>query len=144
MCTRRYCDYDSYYLDQAGGKLDISYYSAPYQRGSGFWSDLGTKYALPALKYLYQHGIKFGKDLFTDISEGKDLKESVKTNLKRRGAEGLKDFGEKVADKLSGSGLRKKPRLTIKKKRKTKCSGKNKKTKKRRTKKSSSSRDIFN
>jgi len=143
ICTRRFCDYNQYYLDQAGGKLDISYYSAPYQRGHGVFSNLAKRYALPALKYLFQHGIKLGRDLFSDLSEGKDVKESLKTGLKRRAAEGLKDFGEKVADKLSGSGLRKKPRLNIKRKSKSK---RKIKSKTKRNKKSSNqrSRDIFN
>ena len=145
MYQRKFVNYDQYYYDQAGGKLDISYYSAPYQRGRGWLTNLAKKYAVPGLKYLLEHGIKFGKDMFTDLFEGKDVKESVKTNLKRRAAEGMKDFGEKIADKLSGSGLRKKRRLTIKKKRKSVKSKQKKKSKKNSSrKKLTYSRDIFN
>ena len=109
MNYRNFCDYDNYFIDQAGGKLDIAYYKAPYQTGRGRFSAIARKYGIPAMKYLFRHGYEFGKSLFTDVREGKDIKESMKSNLRKRTASAIHDLGEKISQ--SGSGMRKKPRL---------------------------------
>jgi hypothetical protein len=56
VCNEIYCDYDKYYISQAGGRYDhneISYYSGkPFQRGYNIFTRLGKRYAVPFLKKL--------------------------------------------------------------------------------------------
>lgn len=110
MYDRRFCDYNSYFIDQAGGNLDIAYYRAfPYQRGYGRFSQLFKKFGIPAGKYLFKHIFEMGKNVFGDIQEGKDLKESLKSNLRKQTASAVHDLGDKIRSQ-TGSGLRRKPR----------------------------------
>ena len=57
------------------------------------------------------------KKLYSDIREGKDVKESIKSNLKKRLSSTLQDIDSKIAQ--SGTGMRKRPRLMSYKKRQT-------------------------
>jgi hypothetical protein len=139
-CKKDICNYNNYYLDQAGGKLDISYYRGqPYQRGYGAISTYAKRYGIPVLKYLLKQGFNTGRDIFNDLREGKKFSHSAKLNLKRRAGTILKDLGENIEQ--AGSGLRKKPKL-IKKHRKHKKKINTKQTVKvnRRKKKSKSNK----
>lgn len=142
MCTRNFCDYDKYYFDQAGGKLDISYYTGyPYQRGYGRFSAFAKRYGVPALKYLLKQGVEFGKDLYQHFRAGKPIPEAIKTSAKKRVSSALKDLDEHINPNQTGSGLRKKPRFHIPKKISKKKSIK--KIKKSKRKRKSKSKDIF-
>src|SRR5215813_13849411 len=113
MCTKNFCDYENYFADQAGGKLEIAYYRAPYQRGYGRFSSFAKRYGIPALKYLLKQGFEFGKNIYQDIRSGKDVRQSAKSNIKRSAASAMHDIGQKISQ--SGSGMRKKPKLKINK-----------------------------
>ena len=116
--TRDFVNYEDYFKSQAGGNLDISYYrGSPYQRGHGFLSTFAKRYGIPVLKYLARQGFHVGKDILSDVASGQKFSTSAKSNLKKRAATTLKDFGEKLVQ--GGSGLRKRPRL-VKKRRKRK------------------------
>ena len=145
MCSRNYCDYDKYFYDQAGGNLDISYYSSkPYQRGYGRFSQIARKFGIPAMKYLFKHGIEFGKDLYRDIRAGSDVKTSIDKSMRKRASSALKDLDEKISQSgqsQSGTGLRKKPRY---KKANRKIKQKKRKPKSKiNRRKSKNIRDIF-
>jgi hypothetical protein len=153
MCSRNYCDYNSYYKSQVGGNSDIIYYpGSKYQRGSGRISNLARRYGIPALRFLLKQGWNVGKDLYSDLSKGKDFTPSLKTSLRKRGADIFKDISEKMSQ--PGKGLRKKPRMVKKRKiRRKKLSRKPSAKKKSRKRKSKSkpkyrkilkSSDIFN
>jgi hypothetical protein len=144
MCTKNYCDYDRYFIDQAGGNLDIAYYRPlSYQRGYGRFSSIAKRFGIPALKYLFKHGVEFGKNLYTDIRDGKHLKDSLKSSLLKRASSALGDLDKKISQ--SGSGVRKKPRILQKRKRKSKRLIKRFKTKniRKNNSKKTSKRKIF-
>jgi hypothetical protein len=109
MCSKYFCDYERYYIDQSGGNLDISYYRAPYQRGAGAFSALFKRYGVPALKYLFKQGMSFGKNLYEDVREGRDVRQAMKSNLRKTLGSTISDLGEKVTQ--SGKGIRMKPRF---------------------------------
>ena len=144
VCSRNFCDYDNYYVDQAGGNLDISYYrGSPYQRGYGVISNLSKRYGIPVLKYLFKHGMTAGKDIYSEWASGKNIRQAAKSSLKKRASSVMKDLGERIEQ--SGSGLRKKPRINIKR-RKTNSKRSSKKQVRRKGRKSnkkSSKFDIF-
>lgn len=153
VCRNNFCDYDSYYSDQAGGKLDISYYRGlPYQRGSGIFSSFAKRFGVPALKYLFKRGVSVGKDILTDVAAGKSLKESTKSSFKKGTATALKDLSERLhpSDRSdqTGTGLRVKPKINIKKRKSNKSPSRNIKSKVKRRKSSINSKtfkryDIF-
>ena len=66
------------------------------------------------MKYVLKHGFEFGKDMYSDIREGKNVSESLKRNLRKRAGSTFTDIGEKVSQ--TGSGMRKKPRYQVNKK----------------------------
>ena len=137
--NKHFCDYDNYFVDQAGGNLDIAYYRGmPYQRGYGRFSSFARRFGIPAMKYLFKHGLEFGKNLYSDIREGKDVRESLKSNLKKRVSSTLQDIDEKI--KQSGTGMRKRPRLFSYKKKKTRKRRVKSKRSKSKTKKRRKSR----
>lgn len=116
ICQEKFCDYDSYYKEQAGGGLDIKYYrSVPRQRGSGFLSSLIRRVAFPALKFLGRQAISTGSDLISDILPGVS---EAKKNLKRRAISTLKDISDKIEQ--SGSGRKRMKRKTSMKNRRRK------------------------
>ena len=118
MCERNFCDYDKYYSDQAGGRLDISYYKGlPYQRGRGKFTNLARRYGIPVLKYILKQGWELGKDMYGDIVAGKKVAPSFKTQMRKRASTAMKDLGEHISQE--GSGMRKRPKLD-KKRRKVK------------------------
>src|SRR5882757_9404471 len=116
-CEKQYIDYMSYYLDQANNSNQIRH---PHQRGSGRVFQYSKRVAVPAAKYLVKQAIEGIKDL-QSVSPAKS---KVKTVLRKRGAAVLRDIADKVEQ--SGSGLRKKPKLTIKAHNKRKTSSKRK------------------
>ena len=144
VCSRNFCNYDNYYVDQAGGNLDISYYrGSPYQRGYGVITNLAKRYGIPVLKYLLKHGMTAGKDIYSEWTSGKDIRKAAKSSLRKRASSVMKDLGERIEQ--SGSGLRKKPRINIKR-RKTKSKRSSKQQVRRKGRKStkkSSKFDIF-
>src|SRR5258708_37572245 len=103
VCSRNFCDYDSYYTDQSGGALDISYYrGAPYQRGYGVVSTFARRYGVPVLKYLFKQGVLAGKDILTDIVQGRRFSSASKSALRKRTASTLKVISEKLSDQSGG------------------------------------------
>ena len=85
------CDYNSYYLKQAGnGFSDITVFRGnPYQRGYGIGS-LFKRFGLPLAKFFGKHllqtGIKLGSDILDNkVNKGnKKSKLKVSSNCKRR------------------------------------------------------------
>lgn len=69
---RRYCagdcDYKFYYSEQAGAGISNFYRGIPYQRGSGFWGDMFTRYGVPVLKYLGKQVLSTGANVADDIA----------------------------------------------------------------------------
>ena len=100
FCTNFDCDYDKYYLIQAGGSQDlkeISYYTGrPFQRGYNPFTKFARNYGIPILKYLKNKTMKFGKNFIQEILSGEDIKVSAKNNLKRTINESLDDLKDKV------------------------------------------------
>ena len=128
--NKHLCDYDKYFNDQAGGSLDIAYYPGnPYQRGYGRFSSFARRFGIPAMKYLFKHGLEFGKNLYSDVREGKDVKESFKSNLKKRLSSTLQDIDSKITQ--SGTVMRKRPRLMYKKRQLRKKRVRSKRTKRK-------------
>lgn len=69
--------YLQYYVHQVGS--GIQGFSGPkYQRGYGFFSKLFQSAILPALKYLGRTVLSTGTNIFGDLAEGRDFKESLK------------------------------------------------------------------
>jgi len=135
VCKDNLCDYDSFYKDQAGGALDISYYKGNQQSGRGIITSFAKRYGFPVIKYLTKHAYQAGKDIISDISTGSKFSTAAKKAGKKRLGSVLTEIGEKLQ---SGKGLRKKPRITRKRrkisKRKTKKSKKSIRSKSRRVK----------
>lgn len=115
------CDYENYYLNQAGGRSDqiLIYKGRPFQRGSGWFSNFAVRYGVPMLKFIGKQALSAGRDVVQDVLQGKDFKSSVKYNLKKRAGESLKEIGDKITQ--SGSG-RKRRKLRSSKNIKTKKS----------------------
>jgi len=114
VCSKNLCNYNNYYTDQAGGNLDILYYKdLPNQRGKGIISTYAKRYGIPVMKYLLKQGFYTGRDILRDVIEGKNVRQSSKSQLKKRTANVFKDLGEKIEQ--SGSGLRKKPKIVKRK-----------------------------
>src|SRR6266700_6762671 len=132
VCFNNFCDYNDYYTKQAGGKLDISFYrGAPYQRGYGFFTNLAKRYGIPMMKYLFKQGFHAGKEILSDVAEGKKFSTAAKSQLRKRAASTLQDLGQKLSQ--TGSGRRKKPRVVKKRRRrKRKTSSKSTSRRKRR------------
>lgn len=106
---------------RGGGASDISVYIPKYQRGGSIFSVLANlfKSAAPlVMKTVLPEGLNFAKNVIGDISEGR----SVRSTLKRRGIQSLKQVGKTL---VRGGGGRKKKR-----KRKECATGKNKKKRK--------------
>ena len=100
FCAKFDCDYDKYYLIQAGGSQDlkeISYYTGrPYQRGYNPFTKFARNYGIPVLNYLKNKTMKFGKNFIQEILSGEDIKVAAKNNLKRSINESLDDLKDKV------------------------------------------------
>jgi len=139
------CDYDNYYVSQASGKYPQN---LVIQRGSNWFTSFAKRYGIPTLKFLGKQVYETGKDLFHDIVEGKDIKHSTKSNIKKGLSRSLKDLSERMTPQ-SGTG-RKRRRTTSKrrypKRRKTSNINKSKtKSKsKRRRRQKKVKKDIFN
>ena len=117
FCEKFDCDYDRYYMIQAGGGNDlkeISYYTGkPFQRGYNIFSRFTRSYALPFLKYFGKKSVKLGKNLLQDVLAGEEPKEAFKTNLKRTANETINDVKKIINQK--GSRRKRKKKLKIKK-----------------------------
>ncbi len=98
MSCGSFCDYEKYYLIQAGGaRDDILYYSGiPYQRGSNIFLRYGKRFGIPIFKFL----LNTGKDVIKDIMMGEKPKNALVNNLKRKTTEAI----ENVADRVTQSG----------------------------------------
>ena len=121
MCTRNFCDYNKYYSDQLGGKLDISFYQGqPHQRGYGRFSNLTKRYGIPVTNYLLRSGKDFGVETLSGFKKG----------LKKVAKKGI----QQIIDGQLGEGLSRKPS----KKKTTMKQKKNSKSKRKSVKKSKS------
>ena len=91
-CNHAEHEYKCYYSQQGGGSVPI-YAGAKYQQGYGIGSIFGSllKSALPIIKRgaksLGKTAIKTGLNVVKDGLSGKNIKQSLKTNLKRAGTE---------------------------------------------------------
>jgi len=143
------CDYESYYLVQAGkGKSQIEYYKGvPFQRGYNIFLKYGQRYGIPVLKYLAKTIFNTGQDIVKDIVSGEDPKSAVIKNLKQKASETLQNLAQKIDQ--SGSGKRKRKCSNKRKKcinsvKKLKKSPKRKPSEKKSLKRVRKTRDIFN
>jgi hypothetical protein len=77
-CKENNCDYDNYYILQAGGAYnqnEITYYSGqPFQRGYNIFTRFGKRYAVPFLKKLGKKALDLGSGVLRDIFGGLNLK----------------------------------------------------------------------
>ncbi len=98
MSCGSFCDYEKYYLIQAGGaRDDILYYSGiPYQRGSNIFLRCGKRFGIPIFKFL----LNTGKDVIKDIMMEEKPKNALVNNLKSKTTEAI----ENVADRITQSG----------------------------------------
>ena len=96
---------------QGQGDVNIFRRYRPGQsRGSGIWSILSQfgKRALPLLKkYVLPSAMEFGKNVASDVIEGRSIKES----LRNRGKSSLKNIGKTI---LKGGKKRKRSRSHVK------------------------------
>ena len=83
-----FCDYDNHYVSQASGKNPQN---LVIQRGSNWFTAFAKRFGLPALKFLGNQVYETGKDIFHDVVQGKNLKQSSKTNMKKNISRSLKD-----------------------------------------------------
>jgi uncharacterized membrane protein len=91
MSANRYLDY---YAHQAGHGSSF-YNGYRHMRGGGFWSRAFSSTILPALKFLGRAAAGVGGNVLTDIAQGDDPMDSVKTRLKEEG----KNLMTKAADR---------------------------------------------
>ena len=126
-------DFKSYYLNQAGNGLPF-FAGSPYQRGYGLggifrnifkWiMPIVKEHALPAAKSVGKELLRTATNVAQDTLNGEEFGQSTKKRLK----ESFKNISNKLHE---GQGLKLKPGLSIKgKKRKSQLSRK-KKVKKR-------------
>src|SRR6266852_4224614 len=87
------CDYETYYVNQAIGRGPKTIY---VQRGSNWLTSFAKRYAVPALKFIGKHAFETGRDIFRDIIEGRNIKESAKTNLRKGVSRSFKDLSERM------------------------------------------------
>lgn len=92
-CNREFCDYDSYYVNQAKNRYDNV---IPYQRGANWFTSFAKRYAVPAIKYLGKQTYKYGKDFIKDLALGEEVKSAAKTHLKRGASGLLDDLSQKI------------------------------------------------
>lgn len=129
--------YIRYYQDQVGSGL-VGFEGVKYQKGHGFFGRLISSFAKPLLSYFGKKALSTGRDIASDLLEGKNIKESVKTRaketLKKVGEDSL-EYGKRKLSQV-GSGMRcKRRRITNKKNKNKKRKIKRKKlTTKRKTK----------
>ena len=137
-------DWESFFTEQSGSNGFRA--GSTYQRGSGSFAQLLGKLFMSAVPVLKRVGRSIGREALlasskvaSDISEGRNLLESVKSH----GNQGYQQLVEKAVNKLqqSGSGVkRKKPRKVTKRKQKAK---KKPQKKKKPYKRTITNRDIF-
>lgn len=137
-------DWESFFTEQSGSNGFRA--GSTYQRGSGSFAQLLGKLFMSAVPVLKRVGRSIGREALlasskvaTDISEGRNLLESVKSH----GNQGYQQLVEKAVNKLqqSGSGVkRRKPRKVTKRKQKAK---KKPQKKKKPYKRTITNRDIF-
>ena len=70
--------YTQYYANQVGSGIP-GFSGVRYQRGSGFFSKIFQSAILPALKYLGRTALSAGSGILSDVAEGQNIKESIKT-----------------------------------------------------------------
>ena len=152
FCSDKNCDYDKYYLVQAGGSLDlneISFYTGkPFQRGYGVFSNFGKKYALPFLRYFGKKAFNYGKNVLSDVLKGEEPKSVLRSNLKRSANEAIDDMKTLINQKGKRRKIKKRnKKRKFKKKGRKKIKHHSKKIKKRvkvkNKKKKLSSKNIF-
>ena len=119
-----------YYVNQAGTGLS-GFTGLRYQRGAGWLSNIWSQVGLPVLKFLGRQALSSGLSVAQDAIEGKNVKQSAIGQLKNSGRNTI-GYLKNLTDQ-TGSGRKrkrcskksikrgaKKPKLAVKRKRKTK------------------------
>lgn len=69
-----------------GPVIGPGYYAGyRHQRGGGFWSKALSAAIIPALKFLGKKAAGTAAEVLTDVSEGQNVKDSVKTRVAEQG-----------------------------------------------------------
>jgi len=105
-----FCDYDDFYVSQASGKNPRT---LVIQRGSNWFTAFAKRFGIPTLKFLGKQAYETGKEIFHDVVQGKDLKQSSKANIKKGISRSLKDLSDRMTPQRGAS--RKRKRHTLKK-----------------------------
>lgn len=90
------CDYQRYYLNQAGGGFsDIKIFrGSPYQRGYGIGT-IARRFGIPLLRFLGKHLLSTG------MSIGSELLADRRPNVKKELIKGTKNAAKDGLNKLS-------------------------------------------
>lgn len=106
---------ESYYYNQAGSGIG-GFSGLRYQKGNGFFGRLISGTVLPLLKkvlpFLGKTAMETGVNIAKDVSEGKRFKESFKERAKASGKKISDAALLKAEQMMSGSGIRKRKRLS--------------------------------
>lgn len=139
-------DWESFFTEQSGSNGFRA--GSTYQRGSGSFAQLLGKLFMSAVPVLKRVGRSIGREALlasskvaSDISEGRNLLESVKSH----GNQGYQQLVEKAVNKLqqSGSGVKRRKTQNPRKVTKRKPKAKKKPQKKKTYKRTITNRDIF-
>ena len=102
-----FCDYEDIYVSQASGKNPQN---LVIQRGSNWFTAFAKRFGIPTLKFLGKQVYETGKDIFHDVIQGKDLKQSTKSNIKKGVSKSLKDLSDRMTPQ-SGTGSKRNYKL---------------------------------
>jgi hypothetical protein len=100
-------DYEKCYRNQIGGNLNNYYKGLKFQTGYGYFGRFFRRYGIPVFKTLGKEALKTSFDVIKDVSEGVNLKQSIKNRLKERGKSILKNLLEGETSQV-GSGRKRK------------------------------------
>lgn len=121
-----------YYVDQAGSGIP-GFRGIRYQKGDGFWGDIWTRVGLPVLKFLGRTAANSGLNVAADALEGKNVKDSLISNLKAGGKGTVNYMQDLLAQQ--GKGIKRRKRLSSKSELTKRCRTTKSKSVKRQTSK---------
>jgi len=99
--------YTEYYINQAGTGL-TAFEGIQYQRGHGFFGDFWSNYLKPLGKYLGKKALGTVANIGTEIIDGENVVQTLKSNLKKAGREVYDDGVERTKKFIqTGKGRRK-------------------------------------
>lgn len=119
--------YYNYYLAQTGNGLN--HFSGPvFQRGNGLGSIFKslvrfiTPVFRPVGKAIGREALRTGSKIASDLLAGRNLRDTLKSNLREAGSNLLQKASQHIAEPQSGSGLRRKRKRSkpVKKRKRTK------------------------